>query len=463
MLPKVAIVGRPNVGKSSLLNLLAGRRISIVDPTAGVTRDRVGSIIELPPDDRSDEARFCELIDTGGYGIYSGAGELEMLTEDVEAQIALAMDEAQIILFLVDAQAGITPLDRQFAQLLRRRLTEPDRLLTVANKVDGDKHEADAMDAASLGFGDPLTVSCTTGRHKHELLEALSARLDFSESDETPAESRMRLAIVGKRNAGKSTFVNALAGTQRVIVSELPGTTRDSVDVQFEMDGMTFTAIDTAGVRKRKSIADDVEYYSMHRTLRSIRRADVVVLLIDAIAAVSQVDKKLGQEIQEHYRPCVIVINKWDLVSKEVVTDDYVTYLTKVLRGLDYAPIVFASAKENQHVHEAVTTAHSLYRQASRRIPTGKLNQVMRQILEQRGPTPRLGKQAKIYYVTMPSTHPPTVVLFVNRVDLFDEKYQRYIINCFRRMLPYSEVPIRLLIRPRGGRLTRDGKPIAEA
>ena len=461
VLPKVAIVGRPNVGKSSLLNMLAGRRVSIVDAVAGVTRDRVPYAIELPPALPGGPTRGCELVDTGGYGVYSGEGELEILTDDVERQIGAALAEAQLVLFVVDAMAGMTTLDQQFAGVLRRQVDDPGKIVLVANKVDHAKYIADAQEASQMGFGEPLTVSATTGLNKQAIIDAISDRMDFSNVSVQPDRSEMLLAIVGKRNAGKSTLVNALAGVEQVIVSELPGTTRDSVDVRFELDGQQFTAIDTAGVRKRKSMSDDLEYYSYHRALRSVRRADVVILLIDAALPISQVDKKLSREIQLQYKPCAIVLNKWDLVENDLNTDDYLEYLEKSLRGLSYAPIVFVSAKNNDHVTEAVHIAQNLFKQASQRVGTGELNQVMREILAKRGPSGRLGRQAKIYYVTQVSVCPPTIALFVNHVELFDEGYQRYVINSFRERLPFAEVPIRLVIRPR--RRDRDVEAVAEA
>jgi GTPase len=447
MLPKVAIVGRPNVGKSSLLNMLAGKLISIVDPTAGVTRDRITVDVELPPGPKG-EPRYCELIDTGGYGVYSGDARWESLTDDVERQIGLAVQEADIILFVVDAQSGVTPLDAQVAQLLRKRVVGASPVVLVANKVDDASHEAAAMGLMTLGFGEPVMVSATGKRGRHELLELMSERLGAS-AEQAPATSEMLLAIVGRRNAGKSTLVNTLAGAERVIASEIPGTTRDSVDVRFELEGRTFTAVDTAGVRKRKSMADDIEYYSLHRALRSIRRADVVVLLIDATEPVGQLEKHLGAEIIEHFKPCIIAVNKWDLVKDRLTTDQFMPYLGDVLRGLDFAPVAFISAKDNDNVRGLVKTASDLHGQAGQRIPTGRLNAVVQQILQQRGPSSKLGQQARIYYATMPSTSPPTITLFVNHPELFDATYQRYLVNQFRLHLPYVEVPIRLLIRGR--------------
>lgn len=463
MLPQVAIVGRPNVGKSSLLNMLAGRRISIVDPTAGVTRDRVTYDVDLPPTTKGGPVRWCEVIDTGGYGIYSGDDEYNVLTDDVEHQIGTALDEAHLILFVIDAQTGVTPLDEQVASILRERVAGRVPILPVANKVDNEKHEADAYEAAALGFGDPVMVSAQTKRGKWDFVEAIADAIDWDTEQQAPAETEMLLAIVGKRNAGKSTFTNALAGCERVIASELPGTTRDSVDVKFTYEGKSFTAIDTAGVRKRKSVQDDVEYYSTHRTLRSIRRADVVILMIDATQDVSQVDKKLSAAILEDYKPCVIVLNKWDLVGERAEPEQYLDYMTEQLRGLEFCPIVFASALNNDHVTEAVELALSLHEQAGARVGTGELNGAVKQILQQRGPSSKLGKRVKIFYVTQPDVDPPTVVLFVNDPDLFTPQYQRYMINNFRELLPWKEVPIKLAIRGRRRRgQERDEEPIVE-
>ena len=461
MLPKVAIVGRPNVGKSSLLNMLAGRRVSIVDPTAGVTRDRVTYELELPPAKKGGEPRFCEVVDTGGYGVYSGDDSLSPLTDDVERQIKYAVGEAALILFLIDAQTGITPLDEQVSQLLREQAGDLSRVVLIANKVDSPKLEADALEATSLGFGEPVMVSATTGRGKASVVDLLTDRIDFTNVI-APPKSEMSLAIVGKRNAGKSTFVNALAHSERVIVSELAGTTRDSVDVRFEVDGRSFTAIDTAGVRKRKSLEDDIEYYSLHRALRAIRRADVVMLLIDATVPVSQVDKKLSGEIVEHFKPCVVVVNKWDLVADKLKPEDYVDYLADALRGLDYMPIAFISAKDNDGLADAVTTACELYEQAGQRIGTGRLNAFVQELLERRGPSTKLGTRAKIYYATMVAVHPPTIAIFVNEPDMFDQRYQRYLINAFRDEFPFGEVPIKLLVRRRK-RTDRHAEPAEES
>lgn len=449
MLPQVVIVGRPNVGKSSLLNALAGRLVSIVDPTAGVTRDRISTIAEVGQTVRGDNERFIEITDTGGFGIKDSQG----LTDDVERQIQLGIDKADLILFVVDAQEGITPLDRTVADLLRKKLggDAKKKVLLVANKVDGTSHESGAHVLARLGFGDPVMVSAMSGHNKNQLREAIINAIDWESlgEDTRPPEQGMLLAIIGKRNAGKSTLVNALAGEERVIVSEVEGTTRDSVDVRFELDGRTFTAIDTAGVRKGKSIAGDIEFYSHHRSLRSIRRADVCLLLIDATVPVSQVDKQLTNELQEHFKPTVIVINKWDLAEQKATQEEYAEYLEKTLQGLNYAPIAFISAAKGEGVRELITAALSLYDQAGTRVPTSQLNDVMEQLLAQKTPTSGIGRRPKVYYCTQVAVHPPTIMLSVNDPSMFDAAYQRFLLNRFREMLPFAEVPIKIVVRGR--------------
>lgn len=452
MPPKIVIVGRPNVGKSSLMNLLAGRRVSIVEPTAGVTRDRISTHIVLPQIKRGDPVRRAELIDTGGYGLTDNAD----LTPQIERQIAQGLGEADLVLFVIDAQSGITPLDETVARLIRTSGSQTPVLL-VANKVDSEKNEALAYDAMRLGFGEPVMVAAITGRNKFDLFEELHDSIDFSkfpDGDEDGDTSGAGgggplIALVGKRNAGKSTMVNALAGEQRVIVSEIEGTTRDSVDVRFQIDGKTFTAIDTAGVRKRKSLDGDIEYYSMHRSLRSVRRADVCLLLIDAAVPVSQVDKKLVNEINEHFRPTVIVVNKWDLAEKKSTQEEYVEYLDKELRGLSFAPIVFTCANKGEGMRDAIGMAMNLYEQARHRTPTGELNQIVQAIMSQGAPRSKLGKQPKVYYATQVDIDPPTIALFVNTPELFDSNYLRYFDNRMREELAFSEVPIKVLVRDR--------------
>ena len=458
-LPQIAIVGCPNVGKSSLLNRLARQRVSIVAPEPGVTRDRVSAVIELDPPTESPKgtpSRLAEVVDTGGFGAYTAAGkrfndvgcDLAILGPDIEAQIRVAVEQADLILLVVDAQAGLCGLDLEIATMLRRH-GEAAKCMLVANKVDSEKWVPYAAEASTLGFGEPVCLSATTGFGFRELLEEVYERVASVRADEPEPPQEMKFAIVAKRNAGKSTLINTLAGEPRVIVSEIAGTTRDAVDVRFEIAGRRMLAIDTAGVRKLKSMGDPIEQYAYHRMLTAIRRADVAVLMIDATVEVSQVDKKLSLEFQRQFKPTVIAVNKWDLVADRLTTGDYLEYLTEQLRGLDYAPIVFLSALTGQGVGDLVAMAFNLYQQAGHREPTSRVNQVIESILEQRGPSPRLGAQAKVYYAAQIAGHPPTIALVVNDPRLFLGAYERYLLNRLHEELPYSEVPIRLLFRKR--------------
>ncbi len=456
-LPQIAIVGRPNVGKSSLLNRLARERVSIVDPTPGVTRDRVSTIVDIAPPletPRGTPSKLAEIVDTGGYGVYTAEGkryddvgaDLSKLTPDIERQIRNARESAQLILFVVDAQTGITALDEMIARMLRQEGVH-DKVVVIANKVDSEHWIPDALEASGFGFGEPACVSAENGFGLRRLFETLWEGIDESAEMVDP---EMKFAIVGRRNVGKSTLINQLAGEPRVIVSEIAGTTRDAVDVRFEVDGRSMLAIDTAGLRKRKSFADDIEYYAYHRMLSSIRRADVVLFMIDATDVVSSVDKKIAQELQRQFKPTIIVVNKIDKVDKDAISpNDFLEYLTEQLRGIDYAPIVFISAVERDGFKDLMSMASNLYAQAGHREETGALNRVVKEILAMRGPSSRLGTQARLYYASQVSVHPPTIVLKVNHPKLFKGQYERYLMNRLREELPFSEVPIRLLFGER--------------
>ncbi|MBL4702071.1 MAG: ribosome biogenesis GTPase Der [Phycisphaeraceae bacterium] len=450
MMPKVVIVGRPNVGKSSLFNLIAGRRISIVDPIAGVTRDRVSTTAQLPAKGRNGEGPHIELYDTGGYGIEDS----QNLTAQVERQIANALADADLILFVVDAQTGIVPLDKRVTRLLRAGGAIMEKVMLVCNKVDGQNLEMEAAHFMKLGFGMPVMISTVTNHLKNTFLDQLRDAIDFQAISESgrendDIETGIKIAIVGKRNAGKSTLVNAFAGEERVIVSEIEGTTRDSVDVRFEIKKHVFTAIDTAGVRKHKSIKGDIEYYSHHRSLLAIRRADVVLFMIDASLPISQVDKQLGNEIVKHDKPVVLVINKWDLVPEETTKEDYATYLDDSMKGLSFAPIAFLSAQKAEGLRPVLAMVNNLYKQAGHRVSTGELNRIVKEIIQQRLPPAHMGRRLNVFYVTQLQIYPPTIGVFVNHPDLFDNTYERFIINRMRDQLPFSEVPIKLLIRGR--------------
>ncbi|HJT77003.1 MAG TPA: ribosome biogenesis GTPase Der [Gemmataceae bacterium] len=433
-IPQVVIVGRPNVGKSSLFNWLCGRRIAIVDPTAGVTRDRVSNLIRV-------DGRYAELTDTGGMGIE----DADKLTDQVEQQIDSAIAGADVILFVVDARAGLAPLDEEVARRLRY-VTKP--IVLVANKADTERLEQQTGEFYKLGRGKLVPVSTTQNRGKEALLDLIRERLPPpGEGEQAPPEDvHLKLAIVGRRNTGKSTFINSVAKSERMIVSEVPGTTRDSVDVRFERDGKVFVAIDTAGVRRKKSLASDVEFYSLHRAERSIRRADVVLLFLDARLRVSRVDKQLAEYILENHKPAIFVVNKWDLAAG-VPTGKFGDYLRAVFPNLDYVPIAFITAKSGRNVYAVLNLAQSLYKQASARVSTGDLNRVLRQALAAQPPPLRQNRRPKVFYATQVASNPPTVVLFTNGPELFDSTYERYLLKTFRDQLPFHEVPVKLYLR----------------
>lgn len=443
-LPVVAIIGRPNVGKSSLLNSLAGDRISIVDPRAGVTRDRVSAIIE-----RGD--RYFELVDTGGYGIVDS----DRLEEHVESQIRQAIGSADLVLFVVDVRDGITPLDTRIAELLRKENLD---VILVANKADNVRMFPQAGEFARLGFGEALCISTLSNLNKLQLMERILKHI-ANVPTEKPARAELKFCILGKRNAGKSSFVNAIVGHERVIVSEVPGTTRDSVDVRFEKGGKAYIVVDTAGLRKKARIVnDDLEFYSFVRVERSLRMSDVAVFMIDAAVPLSQVDKKLAQLITDESKPCVLVVNKWDLARDKAEPLDYGDYIEKSLPGLDWAPIVLASAKEGLNIDNVLTLVRQVYKQATTKIPTARLNKTILNIMEERGPGARKGRGApKVYYATQVATEPVTIMMFVNKPESFDDNYQRFLIRKLREHLPVKEVPIRLVVK--GHR----GEKVAEA
>ena len=430
-IPVVAIIGRPNVGKSSLFNALARRMISVVEPTPGVTRDRVSVIIE-----RSN--CYFELVDTGGYGIV----DADHLEKDVHQQIQRAIDSANLVLFVVDIRDGIMSLDQTITRLLRKHNL---KVLGVANKADAESKFPEAGEFGKLGFGEFLCVSAQNNINKDVLLDTIIDRLKIVESAR-PAEPVMKIAIVGKRNAGKSSIVNAIVGDDRVIVSETPGTTRDAIDIRFEKDGQTIVVIDTPGVKKKSKLADNIEFYSFVRATSSVRRADVVLLMIDATTPVSQPDKKLAQLIADGNKACIIVVNKWDLAKDSADTGQYEDYLTKLLPGLRHAPIAFTTATQAKNVKSVLDLTAELFKQATTWISTGKLNRAFEAIKETQAGSSKIGSP-KIYYATQVAINPVTILMFVNKPELFDENYRRFVVSQLSDLLPIAEVPIRLFVR----------------
>jgi GTPase len=440
--PKVVIVGRPNVGKSSLMNWLANKRISVVEPTAGVTRDRVTHMLHAAD-------RYFELVDTGGIGIV----DKDDLSADIDRQIQIGLDEAHLVVFVVDGAAGVVPLDIEVANRLRK-IGKP--VLLVVNKCDSPRLDAEAPAFLGLSTGPYLCTSVKGERNREALLEAILRNLpeawpeEADEGDKQTAEPELKLAIVGRRNAGKSTFINALAEQERMIVSEIAGTTRDAVDVRFERDGKSFLAIDTPGVRKRKSLENDIEVYGMFRAKRSIRRATVVLMFFDAAQEVSSVDKQLVQYICDEYKPCIFVVNKWDLGKKQGMTSErWGEYLSLQFPTLSYFPVAFVTAKDSVNIRQVVNLAQNIAKQNRIRVSTSKINAVLRAAVLANRPPMRAQRQPKVFYGTQVATEPATIVLKCNHPELVDRSWQRFLLNVLRDKLPFREVPIKLYLRGR--------------
>jgi len=451
-LARVCLVGRPNVGKSTLLNRMCGSRVSIVEPTAGVTRDRIAVQARLFS---GKDERWVEVIDTGGVGIV----DRDDLGPHVEEQISIAIKSADLIVFIVDARDGMTPLDRHVADSLRG--AELPVLLCV-NKVESEELTWGTDDFRRLGVGEgPFAISAQNAEGLTEVYERLIELLGPDQFLEKPIEEErpvMKLAVVGRRNAGKSTLINKLAREERMIVSEIPGTTRDSVDVVFERDGKQFIAIDTAGVRKKKSIADAIEFYSDTRSYRAIRRADVVVIMFDMTETISSIEKKLARYVMDHHLPVVLAANKWDLSEKTV--KEFREELDVQLRGLSWAPFVKLSAKNGRGIDQLVERAEGLYEQGQLRVTTGELNRVLERALTARAPNSK-GYRAKIHYATQVEVGPPTFVLFVNNKKLFTKDYLRYLSNRMREELPFDGVPVRIVLRDKDREQREQSKSIS--
>ncbi len=434
-LPVVAIVGRPNVGKSSLLNCLAGRRVSIVEETPGVTRDRVTAVV-------SQGDVTMELVDTGGIGVV----DRDDLSGHVERQIDYAVRGADAIVFVVDVRDGVMPLDVEVAKRLRERERKVPVFLAV-NKADGPRLDEQVGEFFKLGIGEPFPISAKEHLGTEVLLELLADKL--WPTGEGRPDPVLKIAVVGRQNVGKSSLVNSIAQEERVIVSEVPGTTRDAVDVQFQKDGREFVIIDTAGVKRKRAGNDSIEFYSRVRTEIAIRRADVVLFVVDASQPISRADKKLGELIVTMSRVCVVVANKWDLVKDAMSTEEYAEYIYKVFSGLRFAPIVATTATQGRNLQSAIDLAQHLYKRASRRVGTGELNRVIDAIKEYHPPKILRSKRPKIFYATQVDICPPTFVIFVNEPALFAPDYRRYVENAFRESLDFAELPLRIFYRAR--------------
>ncbi len=432
-IPRVAIVGRPNVGKSSLFNRLIGRRVAIVEPTAGVTRDRVITPLRVGE-------RTFELVDTGGLGLVDEA----LLKDHIEAQIEIALATADVVLFVVDGKEGRVPGDDLVARRLRRL---HKKVVLVANKIESFHEELGIAGWQRLGFGDALPVSAREGFGSSVLLERVLAELPAKVPEEDAMEGDvLRFAIIGKRNSGKSTLLNQLAGEERVIVSEVPGTTRDSIDVMFQFDGKQLMAIDTAGVRKKKSLEHAIELFAHSRSTDSIRRSHCSVLMFDVREPISQVDKALAAYCVEHHKPVVLVGNKIDL-APDLDLKKWDAYIKQQLPGLDHAPVAFMSARDGLNVHEMLELLFDLRGQTNTELPTSKLNKVLQQARDRL--LPSSGGFPKLFYGTQIGKEPLSVLVFVNEPSLFRGQYERYLVQVLREAFDCHEVPIRIAFRRR--------------
>jgi GTP-binding protein len=444
MKPLVAIVGRPNVGKSTLFNRLIGHRKAMVDDTPGVTRDRNYANIN-----RYDKPFI--LIDTGGFEPVTADRMLQQMRE----QSSLAMEEADVILFMMDARSGLTPADIEVAQMLRR-VKKP--VFFVINKVDGDKLENESAEFYSLGVDKLYTISAEHNRGVVDLIENL---MDvFPPADpQDDADELTKIAVVGRPNVGKSSLVNRLLGFERVVANPTPGTTRDSVDTLFMCNKKPYLLIDTAGIRRKGKTTEKLEKYSVVDSLRSIERADVVLMVIDAEEGVTEQDERIAGYIHEAGRGCIFVVNKWDVLPKDNAT--FGAYTEKIRYGfkyLAYAPIVFVSALSGQRIGKIMTTVDEVMEQYTHRVSTADLNRVFSEAIEAHHAPLSHGRRVKFYFSTQVAIRPPAFVVFTNQPENIHFSYERYIINRFREAFGFNGVPLRLMFRGRDKK-TAQGDP----
>lgn len=434
--PIVAIVGRPNVGKSALFNRIIGQRLAIVESEPGVTRDRIYAEAEWL-------GRRFILVDTGGIEERPTA-ELSRATRQ---QAEEAMREADLILFTVDVQAGLTADDWAVAELLRRA-ERP--VLLVANKADNERLALAAAEFFALGLSAPIPVSAEHGRNVGDLLDAVVARLPAAADDARRADE-IAVAVIGRPNVGKSSLVNRLVGKERMIVSDVPGTTRDAVDTLLEYEGTTFRLIDTAGLRRRARIESSVEHYSALRAVRAAERSDVCLVVLDAVDGVTEQDARVAGIPHEAGKGVVLVVNKWDLVEKDGRTmQEYEERIRKELAYLQYAPILFVSARTGQRVHQLLETARTVAENASIRVPTGRLNEVLQEAMHLHQPPSDKGQRLRIFFATQVGVQPPHFVLFMNDPNLFHFSYRRYLESRLREAFGFTGTPIVITAKRRG-------------
>ncbi|SOU87392.1 ribosome biogenesis GTPase Der [Tenacibaculum dicentrarchi] len=429
----VAIVGRPNVGKSTLFNRLVQRREAIVDSVSGVTRDRHYGKSEW-------NGKEFSVIDTGGYIV----GSDDIFEGEIRKQVQLAIDEADIIVFVVDVEQGITPMDNEVAKILRQ-VKKP--IIMAVNKVDNAMRDADAVEFYNLGLGDYHTISSINGSGTGELLDAVAN--EIPEEEEIEAENELpRFAIVGRPNAGKSSFINTLIGEDRNIVTNIAGTTRDSIDTKYNRYGFEFNLVDTAGIRKKSKVKEDLEFYSVMRAVRAIEHCDVAVLVVDATRDFEGQDEKIFWLAEKNKKGVVILVNKWDLVEKETNTmRDFEAHIRKKIAPFSDVPIVFTSTVTKQRIFKAIETAVEVFENRKRRIQTSKLNETMLEILEQNPPPAIKGKYIKIKYCMQLPTYTPQFAFFANLPQYIRDPYRRYLENQLRQHYNFNGVPIIIYFR----------------
>lgn len=429
--PLVAIVGRPNVGKSTFFNRIVGQRISIVEDTPGVTRDRLYA-----------DAEWCghsfTLIDTGGLEIKSE----DVMWSHIRAQAQIAVETADVIVFMLDGKTGLTHEDYEVAAYLRKS-RKP--ILLVVNKLDNNEQHL-LYDFYELGLGEPIGISAGQAKGLGDVLDEIVKLTGKYETEEK--EEALKIAVVGKPNAGKSSLVNKLLGYDRVIVSDIAGTTRDAIDTRIKIGDKEYILIDTAGIRRKRSVEEDLEQYSVMRSLGAVRRADVCLIVIDSSEELSEQDVKIAGYVHEQGKPSIVVMNKWDVVEKDTYTiEKYNRKLKEELKFMDYFIPTYVSAKTGKRVDNLIKLAERAYENASRRVSTGLLNDVLREAILTNEPPSKNGKRLKIYYVTEVSANPPTFVIFVNDDTLMHFSYRRYLENALRRTFDFEGTPIRLIIR----------------
>jgi len=423
------------VGKSTLFNRLCRKRVAIVDPEAGITRDRKYEDVEW-------NGKVFKLVDTGGIVFDSG----EAMDKMIRHQAILAIDESDLIIFMVDAQTGSTDIDREIARIL---YPHRDKVMLVANKTDSEKFEWELYDFLQLGYGDPFPISASHGRNTGNFLdELLKLMPDTKDAADEPADERIKIAVVGKPNVGKSSIVNLLLGQEKQIVTDVPGTTRDAIDSVFRYHGNEYVLIDTAGLRRKTKVNYGVEYYSVMRTIEAVDRSDVVVIVLAADEPLSAQDVKIASYAKRRLKEVMVVFNKWDLVEKDSgSTGRFIANLHEEMPFLQYAPVLFISAKTSQRINRVMETVVKIEEESKKRISTSELNRFMEQVVERRPPTHKTGKHVKIHYVTQAAVKPPTFVFFCNQPALVSENYRRYLQNQIRDMFSFEGVSIKLIFK----------------